>query len=112
MACSHLILCQRASLITGNASCTAQCLNSLKILDKNIHVLHLDSSDIESDSELIPQVRPQQKRNQTLEKRNNLWKQPFWNICNDDSNGENKCLGKSYNKILRNRGVGQETDEL
>jgi hypothetical protein len=61
MTCSHLILCQRASLITGNASCAAQSLNSLKILDKNIHVLHLDSSESESDGELIPQVRPQQK---------------------------------------------------
>lgn len=53
MAGSHLILSQRASLIARNASGAAQRFNSLKILDENIHVLHLDSSQSKCDSKLM-----------------------------------------------------------
>jgi hypothetical protein len=45
MACSHLVLSQRARLVACNASGAAQRFNSLKILDKNVYILHLDSSE-------------------------------------------------------------------
>jgi hypothetical protein len=67
MARGHLILSQCAGLVARNASGAAQRFNSLKILDENIHILHLDSSKSQCDSELMKEVKPKMNAQTTTQ---------------------------------------------